>query len=199
MEVLHRSGSWVMVYISTQCRLAGLALGCLMALWINHGVTKGALGTASQVAFFAGLIGMIFQLRPGFCTDQHHLLLYSFIALGFAGVLGVSLVHNPKWLSNRTLGYVAKISYAVYLIHIKVFWIAADFLANKYHWPNGIVAGTQIAVTLVVASLSWYLLESRILKLRHYFESPGVVPVLAATRTEFPATWSTPCSIRARH
>lgn len=72
------------------------------------------------------------------------------------------LIQNPestvaRMLSGRLLGYIGKISYALYLWHVPVY------LVFKYHSPlnTWIAVIPKLAVTFLCAALSWTWLENK--------------------------------------
>jgi peptidoglycan/LPS O-acetylase OafA/YrhL len=81
-------------------------------------------------------------------------------AFGFSGVPGFILSSPP-------LRYVGKISYAIYLFHI---FIPGMLLGLAYPHNEDLRFLMYSAVTIGAASLSWYLFESPILKLKSRFE-----------------------------
>lgn len=83
------------------------------------------------------------------------------------GALSAALVGyfalRPAWpLSGAVLKRVGRISYGLYLYHVPVYYVVDLWgrrtLAHYYRAP------LKIAATFAVASLSWYLLERRLLK-----------------------------------
>jgi len=79
---------------------------------------------------------------------------------GFEGVTGYVL-------DSRPLRYVGRISYAIYLFHPFVPVLLARF---KYPENQDLRVVFYAVVTVGMASVSWYLFESRILKLKERFE-----------------------------
>ena len=79
---------------------------------------------------------------------------------GFKGITGFILDSSP-------LRYIGKISYAIYLFHPFVPVLLSRF---KYPENENFRFALYAAVTMGLASGSWYLFESRILKLKGRFE-----------------------------
>lgn len=81
------------------------------------------------------------------------------------------MLYNPgipgHILSSRPLKYIGKISYAIYLFHPFVPVILSRF---KYPENENLRFVLYAAVTVGLASASWHLFESRILKLKDRFE-----------------------------
>jgi peptidoglycan/LPS O-acetylase OafA/YrhL len=85
---------------------------------------------------------------------------------GFRGAFGALL-------ENRALVYLGRISYGLYLIHppallvVERAWSLAGF--TSAYPPNALVGiGAPIAVTIVLASLSWRFYEGPINRLKRY-------------------------------
>jgi peptidoglycan/LPS O-acetylase OafA/YrhL len=81
-------------------------------------------------------------------------------AFGFGGILGYTLDSPP-------LRYIGKISYAIYLFHV---FVPGILLGLKYPENLNLRFLMYGVVTIGMASVSWYLFESRILKLKERFE-----------------------------
>jgi peptidoglycan/LPS O-acetylase OafA/YrhL len=158
------------VYRFTLTRLDGLAAGCFLALVplrLRYSVTM----------VLAGGVGLFLVLR-----FQWMALIGSFALLCFSGVI---LMANrgrvvPTW---APLGYIGKISYGLYLLHVPVFDTAREFLHPHGVAQSVAVFAVDIGATIVVASVSWYLLESPILRWKHRFgsESPTARPLRQAS------------------
>jgi peptidoglycan/LPS O-acetylase OafA/YrhL len=90
-------------------------------------------------------------------------------------------------LRLRPLVYFGQISYGIYIYHYMIYW-AYDGCGRQFHndqtWENNIL---KIATTLVVAMISWELIERPILSLKDKFRyrgrpapvEPVVVPAAA--------------------
>ena len=69
-------------------------------------------------------------------------------------------------LRTRVLTYLGTISYGIYLYH---YFIYQDRYVIKgiFNLREGVVIWSiEVAQTLIVASLSWYLVEKRLLRLK---------------------------------
>lgn len=172
---LHR-----MPYLGTPARLDVIGLGCLIALAFRTGRLQAgvrwpawvaaALAMAMVALFFAG--GM--DRRSIICkTAGYSLTAFLFGALVLTAVLNRGSRHTAilRW---RPLTYLGKICYGTYLLHLPTEVIVLKTLPrlgltvdeNALWLPP-----VKIAATLVVASLSWWLFESRVLKLKDRFTS----------------------------
>jgi peptidoglycan/LPS O-acetylase OafA/YrhL len=176
MLVLHgaTSSTWLQtINRLTPFHLDSIATGCLLSLmW-------GRLCTLPwHFRLFAGsfLLGTALSI---FClVYQENRIVFSFcysaLAFMFAGLVGMAL---NGWLSSLFthpfLRYLGKISYGLYLIHPTVFlFLQSHHLMAKLglasHIQLGEIVATILAVSisLLIASLSWKLYESRMLALK---------------------------------
>jgi len=114
-------------------------------------------------------------LATDYASRFMHLGGFTLLASATA-VLLVNMVLSPSsllrgLLEYRPLVWLGRISYGVYLWHYPIFK-AASFL--RLGWPLKLCIG--MAVTLIVSSLSYYLMEKPVLKLK---ERPFGNPELA--------------------
>src|SRR4051812_49064260 len=137
---------------------AGMALAVASVVWKPRART-GAAWLAAAVAF-ALVAQLPLEHTPLSYLARHQL--YTLVALG----LMWPAVFGTKRSPARVLAFVGTVSYGVYLYHVPVFLT----LGKSYGLPvNGgglaawLVAGG--ALTLVLATLSWRLVERPALRL----------------------------------
>jgi peptidoglycan/LPS O-acetylase OafA/YrhL len=161
-------------YVHPLGTLDVLALGGLLAYlyhfhneWLRKTLYNPMTGTilALQIILCIYLDGMLnykfihlVVIRTSF--GLFSMWLIGRAAFGFTGIWGFIL-------NSRPVRYVGKISYAIYIIHPFVPGMLERF---KYPQGDNMRFVMYSAVTLAMASLSWYLFESRILKLKDRFE-----------------------------
>jgi peptidoglycan/LPS O-acetylase OafA/YrhL len=166
----------------TFCRLDAIAFGSLAAIWLRSvGCTKSRWRRQALLFVVVGLVGII--LARIVFHQQSTLISYTFIAMGFAGVLGIALISDAdtslvgRFLSLSWLRYTGRISYGLYLLHMPLFLLVGAFVRN--HWPpthyslliNILGASAQFLIAFVMAAVSWLFLESPILRLKAHFPS----------------------------
>jgi peptidoglycan/LPS O-acetylase OafA/YrhL len=78
------------------------------------------------------------------------------------------------WLQMAWLRYVGRISYSMYLIH---FLVLAK-LRDGHHHNQYRVAAAALAITLVYASLSWFLMEKPLLTRDAHGKGPIKTPTV---------------------
>lgn len=157
----------------TLSHLDGIAMGSLLAISIY------GLRLTRKTWLWIGLAILIFGLG-GTNTLFHGPLLDTGLSLGFTGAVILAAAgtgaRNPiAWLLRRgPLPYYGQISYGLYMTHILVFVYWGSFNAKLDHMGTTghliIVVLRLIAATLVATAL-WYGFESRILKLKKYFQT----------------------------
>jgi peptidoglycan/LPS O-acetylase OafA/YrhL len=159
--------SEVAVFTNTLARLDPIALGILTAVWLRARTLN--LGWPSRLAFFA--LGIAVWLLAGHYfghTLGFMLVGYPAMALGawfiFVSTFGVSVA--PRWLR-----YLGKISYGLYVFHMLGLYLAVRLrggYAKNLHefviyWWLG------LALTLIMAVLSYRFFESPFLRLKERF------------------------------
>jgi peptidoglycan/LPS O-acetylase OafA/YrhL len=121
---------------------------------------------------------------------RHYLLplLLPFYVGAIASLWYGSVTGAWRWVLGRpALIYIGKISYGVYLYHevarIVVWWATAGLLTRL---PRALAYGVRLAMffglTLIVATLSYRLLEQPFLRLKHRFRPKDAPAGQVATR-----------------
>jgi peptidoglycan/LPS O-acetylase OafA/YrhL len=117
---------------------------------------------------------------------------YTFLAIAFVGLLGISLTSDPRSsllgrsLSAAWLRYIGKISYGIYLLHYPLFILWSRFIGSLGFYRAHPLAGNlaafagQIPLAAIAASISWHFFEEPILRLKERFPS--------GSETHWPAT-----------
>jgi peptidoglycan/LPS O-acetylase OafA/YrhL len=158
----------------TLIHLDGIAWGSLLALglhtlewsrrtWLILGVSGGVVGWLATATIAGGTA-----------------FLDSALAVCFAGVVLAALAstgaRNPvnAALRRGPLAFYGQISYGLYMIHIAVFIFFGWFDArmDRYGMAGNLaVVGFRLAASTAAATVLWYGFESRILKLKRYFQA----------------------------
>lgn len=175
----------------TPCRVDGLAVGAAIALiargprGIGSLVRPAKIVTPLAVVAIAVLLVVMKQLgyrrgpgySPGyvmFGTTLFSLIFGSILVLALNAVRGTRI---HRIFTHPILTAYGKYSYAVYLLHLPIIILVADFIFFPTHMK---VAGTHLpglliftaitfTLSLLVALASWNLLEKHFLKLKAYF------------------------------
>jgi peptidoglycan/LPS O-acetylase OafA/YrhL len=192
------------VYILTPFRLGGLALGSLVALALANDLVsvRGLQRTARWTLATGGTVFVVAAaggwIVPASESARRGTLLYTIISLLMTALLVTALL--PGRIAQavfrlRPLQYVGKISYGCYLFH----WVCAvlvNAVLRRFGYsivwnetPIGqciAYVAAVLAVTLVVCTVTWRLVERPILGLKRYFDAWGGrqhAPVRAAVPT----------------
>jgi peptidoglycan/LPS O-acetylase OafA/YrhL len=160
----------VNIYTNTLTRLDGLALGAFLALWIPE--------VSSRMVKWTGIAVLAVAVPSTLAVawlHEGHWSFYSLIALSFAGLLCVGI--NIQRAANlEFLKYTGKISYCLYLVHVPICSLMTLprvhklLLMRSAVWTDAVLFAVSIALCYAVASASWYFFESKILRLKSYFE-----------------------------
>jgi peptidoglycan/LPS O-acetylase OafA/YrhL len=186
--VFKRNGSdwgWWVVYGWTICRIDALALGVLLAIaWANP--TAKALMQerirwvyASMAALLVASVGFealaAYQVRytqaftDGFGRSSLELFSLCLVVIALVN----QGKHNVRFMRWGWLREIGKISYCVYLTHWGIFWAVLRF---GFHTRAGVnlnadmIGGAlAMAMTMVVAELSWKYFEEPLSKRAHRY------------------------------
>jgi peptidoglycan/LPS O-acetylase OafA/YrhL len=183
-------------YLATPSRVDVISLGALLALELRSGGLLAARRNASTCLLVMTTVLAIAFSFGG--LNRMHLFCrvagYSLVALTFASLLLWTLVHRDR-LSTAFLRFpplmrVGKWCYGVYLLQRPAEMIflkcLSYFRVEIGAAPFLFMMGEMLSV-FIIAGCSWYLFESRILKLKKYFVAfdsrrriiPAGAPVLA--------------------
>jgi peptidoglycan/LPS O-acetylase OafA/YrhL len=157
----------------TLTHLDGIAMGSLLALalytipwrrrtWVTLGLCVSAAGFALAGTIAGGTAFLDSALTCGFGGA----VLASISSTGARNPINALLRRGP-------LPFYGRISYGMYMTHIMVFiyygWF--DLRMDAYGTAGDLaVVAFRLAVCTAVATILWYGFESRILKLKRYFE-----------------------------
>ncbi len=98
--------------------------------------------------------------------------------VGYRGPIG--------WLlGNKVAEFISKISYAVYIYHLMIWWLVAQWFPAL--WDTGpMTFAILTAISLLAATLSWYVLEQPISRLKQHFPT-AAFGVAKLPKSAFPA------------
>jgi peptidoglycan/LPS O-acetylase OafA/YrhL len=171
--------------------LDAIALGSLAALWLRSPSCTLVRWRIRAYQFLGfGVAGTI--LARILMHRNSSIVGYTFLAIAFTGLLGISLTSDPqssllgRSLSAGWLRYIGRISYGIYLLHYPLFILWARFIDALGFYRTHRLGGNlvafvgQIALATIAASISWRFFEEPILRLKELFPS--------ASETHWPAT-----------
>jgi len=155
------------VYPNTFSRLDGLMWGALLALLYRSQILK------RETYIRQAWVTLAIAVPLALITAEHvNWIVYSFSALASVSFVYVALTSTQKWLQgillNRFLIYSGMISYGIYLLEK----LPLD-VVNSFHWRAHPAAVELLgaAATYILATLSWYLLERPVMRLKRFFKS----------------------------
>jgi peptidoglycan/LPS O-acetylase OafA/YrhL len=95
------------------------------------------------------------------------------IVAGLAATVVLDLVASrdsflARGLATRPMVFIGRISYGLYLLHLPVFFAVEKVIPQA---PLVVRLGWKVAISLTLATASYYLVEKRFLALKNRFES----------------------------
>lgn len=157
-------------------RPEGLLMGLLLAHEWRNVETRNQLAAQKTKLFWIWLITGTFSIvtcnnHDAFPTHYTTGVLYTFTACFYCTSVMLVLLANPqalvtRFLSSEPMRYIGQISYMIYLSHMLVyFWVTE--LTSDYSVPGAIKCGL---ITLGLSSLSWSLMEKKLIKFGQTFQ-----------------------------
>jgi peptidoglycan/LPS O-acetylase OafA/YrhL len=157
----------------TLTHLDGIAMGSLLSLALYSAPWR------RRTWLIIGLSGLVLGFAMAATVAGGTAFLDSALTCGFGGAVLSAIAstgaRNPlnALLRRGPLPYYGRISYGMYMTHIMVFiyfgWF--DLRMDAYGIPGNLaVVAFRLAASTAVATILWYAFESRILKLKRYFE-----------------------------
>ena len=182
MLLTNRTPYGYAVEYNTFARLAPIALGILLALRFAHGTLS--ISPIKRVALFS-LGAATWVIVSRYCEFNVHgpaklldnMLGRPAIAVGAISIL-VATAGARGFLINRVTLYFGKISYGLYVIHAFGLLVATKLL-EQHRVPLGsvVIPVAGLFVTIVLAALSYRLLEAPFLSLKERFSHVDSRPV----------------------
>jgi len=166
-------------YFFFPSRMDSLAFGAALALIWDSGrrwrisgwyVIAGLAATASALLLIDNPRGSLWFSVFGYTLIAVTMALVVAFVLGRAGSGSLAC----RALRSKVLVRVGTVSYMFYLLHLFVIRMSTDWFANLsgFHWADrGFTLMASLAMTMLLAELSWRYFESPILKLKSRFSS----------------------------
>lgn len=179
-------------------RMDSLLLGALLPLFVNlYNITKKRMNFILNIIMIISGLFIVLSIsnysitsikenslstlfadygNPNLHTIYGHLK-FTFLAVFFLAIIGKiayatssfanKLIH---WLNYRPLAYIGKISYGIYLYH----WVIQELFTivlqkANLTLPALLLVGVKIALSILIAALSWKFIEKPVLKMKNKF------------------------------
>lgn len=180
-------------YLATPCRMDAISVGCLLALLFRTVETLPQPATLRRALWGLLALGGLAFVLGGLSrtTVVGRIGGYSLVAVTFGVAVAYVVSRRDTaavaWLRSRPITYLGKICYGTYLLHRPADFLvdrvaertfvagaAAGELGPRWAWffASGLIV-VKFALAITLASLSWYLFESRVLRLKRAFEPQG--------------------------
>lgn len=157
-------------YLFILCRMDGLALGAMLAMFKRAEVK---LPGWQMFAVGASGLGILVALRHSADRNDYWMGTFGFslTVLMYGGLLVLSLGPLAKWFSNSALRIFGKYSYGLYLYHLPLTTLLMRMKPIFGRVPGGL--GVYVLACLVinlgVAAVSFHLIEQPVLRLKDRF------------------------------
>jgi len=169
-------------YYSTVTRVDGLMLGAILAAGFQTGLEKQLSKDALKILILASaLVSISIAFQPESPLWNNTVMLtagISGVALLSASLVIIAVAWNEahfmrRFLRHPSLVFFGKYSYGLYLFLWPVTSWIIDVLSktnsvNPINWL--VFSSACFMITVVLALISWKLVEQPILKFKHYFE-----------------------------
>lgn len=172
-DALQPARNWFVedIYYPTWNRLDGLLAGVILAVWKTYRPGSWARAAAhANLVMLGGLATMalafwLFRERGGLLGNS---VGWPVLSLGLA-LLVFAGAQRDSWIGRRALpgaGWLAAVSFSLYLVHKPVFGLVEDHLSDALHHRGFIAFAVYAIATLLAATLLYYLVERPGLRLR---------------------------------
>jgi peptidoglycan/LPS O-acetylase OafA/YrhL len=154
-----------------------LGMGALLAYLQLYNVTLFEKLLNKKTVLFLIISYIILFLYPSILSDSLKPVLNNFsTSLIYFFIVGIAAQNKfngiTKYaLENKVSLYLGKISYGIYIIHNFMPEMFYDFFARKLPPTDlhSIKVIYWISLTIIIASISWFMIERPILKLKKYY------------------------------
>lgn len=165
-------------YLFTLCRLDTIAVGCLLAvIFRSVDLEKWRVPIVRSAAVIV-CVAALFALDTGLdrTTPLGRTLGYTVVAFACASVVALVVLfreqHETAALRFAPLAYLGKLCFGLYLLHRPADTIVSAAAAKVGLGDHQLwLLPAKLALAVVLATISWRLLERPFLKLKNLFSS----------------------------
>ena len=169
---------WMGVNAATFSCFDALSLGALIAFLQKNRVQAFKPKLFKIYLSISIVIYILLFVSPGYLNQQLHELLLNFATSVVYFFVIIIAANNgfsgnfKSFLENKTILYLGRISYGLYLYHAFVADIYYSCLMKYFPKLTGDADLCIIffILSILLASISWYLIEKPILNLKRYFQ-----------------------------
>jgi peptidoglycan/LPS O-acetylase OafA/YrhL len=186
------------IYFMSITRCDSLAIGAIVAILVRS--TEGVAIIRQHSWWIAAVsilsLAALWALKRVMHATEfipEEAIKYTCIALFCATFIGTSVVSSEKTLMNRVLSgqwlrFFGRYSYGLYLFHSPFSRIIDIYMGKAETTGRMLLEYFIFSVgTIVLALLSWHLIEKHMLKLKHFFPSPSAArDTLKVPQTNLP-------------
>ena len=174
------------MYYGTDTRADSLLIGCLLSLILMKNAIPRALRNERTIKVLAvlSIVALaIFALTLKHTGKFLYLAGFSIISISVAFIL-LMIFRSPiqplmTVLTYRPVVWIGRISYGLYLWH----WPVRSFVLRLI--PNGVISEVAyLGLSFLIATLSFYFLERRFLRLKKHFAAAARRPTILASAAE---------------
>lgn len=175
-NILHFAGApEEYIYTAFDTRIDHLLIGCVLAISLRFGFFARfwSVACARAAYMLLPLAGLIVSATAAWFTGTNYRDTVGFIVDPvLVAVLMVQLLATRatwlNWMDSGPLIYLGTISYSTYLYHK----MAVSLVVKSAHgMPTAVLVIAGLAATYFAASVSYYLVEKPLLKMRGQIES----------------------------
>jgi peptidoglycan/LPS O-acetylase OafA/YrhL len=154
---------WVLPVTHFESILFGIVLG-----FQDHNFYR----IRSRFYFMAAILSVVaILLLPGTDSTAFHLMiLYPCIGIASVSILCIALKSEEgtlnKILCGNILVFLGKISFGLYVFHNACIFLTEYLFRGS---ANILIAGGSLMLTIIVATMSYYFLERRFLRMKKNF------------------------------
>ena len=183
-------------YLFTLCRIDTIAVGCLLAVIVRTIDLARYRETAKLVAFclMPGVIVLAIASGLDRTSPFDRVFGYSLVAVGCVSVVALVILsrgqRSTALLRWRPLNYFGKLCFGLYLLHRPADTLVSAAAARAGLAGDLRLLPLKLGVAVVLATISWRLLERPFLHLKDRFASarhPSAAQLASTTTPRLPA------------
>jgi peptidoglycan/LPS O-acetylase OafA/YrhL len=166
---------WMWLHMMMPLRADAFAVGALIAVLLRQGIELPA-----RTVMAAGLPLLLILIGSGAFRRESMLVgTFGYTLTALVSGAAVVLALRSRLLATKPLLHIGKVSYGMYLLHPIVLVLVSGLLAATGlggETTAGMILrlGLLTAVTVAAATVSFWLIESRLLALKRHFEGAPV-------------------------